>query len=324
MLDNLCGSKLIAFEAFNLLMAIPPQLACKLSVHAAAVQDFCNLAQGIPMTNQILDDMLDTLGGEDWPLLYTSTTMTPPVNGLTEINASLKKSKSKKKQYIDASVQYYCDQRPSLWGDRLIMKRFNFDRTGFKDAICFVQEKVQNIKRRGLCDTCLIRGGSHKCLCVGDTGLCGGCLLYDAAFRVVPDTWKTQTLDDILDSLEFLPHGPKTLAVRTTMTPVVNGLTFIEASLSTITEKTGRAFKKRIRAAVSYSCEQPPNDNFEKFFDVDRKGLEDAICFVQQTVQNIERRGLCETCLKRQRPAKRLRVGDTGLCTQCLLHKAVF
>jgi len=285
------------------------------------------MAPETPWTNQILDDMLDTMGGEVfYPYIVVETYMTPPVNGITEINASLKKAKDKKKQHIDAYVQYFCEQRhrrSSVWGDRLIMKRFNFDRTGFKDAIYFVQEKVQNIKRRGLCDTCLIRGGSHKCLCVGDIGLCGGCLLYEAAFRVVPDTWKTQTLDDILDSWEFLPHGPKTLAVRTTMTPPVNGLTFIRASLSTITEKTGRAFKKRIRAAMNFS-KMRNFDNFEKFFDVDRKGLEDAICFVQQTVRKIERRGLCETCLKRERPAKRLRVGDTGLCTQCLLHKAVF
>ena len=89
-------------------MAIPQQLAEQLSDPAGAVQEFCNMAPGIPWTNQILDDMLETLGNEKF--VVVRNIMLPPVNGLRLLKAHLmtKEVKVKKttKQYICATVNY--------------------------------------------------------------------------------------------------------------------------------------------------------------------------------------------------------------------------
>ena len=167
-------------------MAIPPQLACKLSDHAAAVQDFCNLAQGIPWTNQMLDDMLETLAIKPYWQVYSD--MLPPMDGIVA-NFDIKEEKIGKtvKKNIVVQVGCFCGVSiagtPAIYkGDGVFEKRFAFDRQGLKQAIEFAQEKAQNIKRRGLCETCLKRERPAKRLRVGDTGLCTTCLLHKAVF----------------------------------------------------------------------------------------------------------------------------------------------
>ena len=186
MLDNLCGSKLIAFEAFNLLMAIPPQLACKLSDHAAAVQDFCNMAPGVAWTNQMLDDMLEGFAESS---VHTEMTFTPPVRGLTKISVWLIKTQRKVKKdvmknEIRATVHYYCGRNGPFGSEdsNNLSKLVDFDRAGLKDAICFLQRQVQNVKRRGLCEKCLTGERPSKRLRVADTNLCSNCLMNKALF----------------------------------------------------------------------------------------------------------------------------------------------
>ena len=167
-------------------MAIPPQLACKLSVHAAAVQDFCNLAPGIPMTNQMLDDMLQTMAIQRF--WQVPSDMSPPVNGLVRIDVYFQIQEEKigkgVKKIILAAVGCWggTDRPGTTHGERDFEKRFEFDRQGLKQAICFAQETAQNIKRRGICETCLKRERPAKRLRVGDTGLCTQCLLHKAVF----------------------------------------------------------------------------------------------------------------------------------------------
>ena len=166
-------------------MAIPQQLALQLSVHAAAVQDFCNMAPGIPWTNQMLDDMLETLEQTN---LSSNIELTPPVHGLTKIGAYIfrdqRKVKKEMKSEIRATVHYYCghDGPNGFEIPNTFEKMFDCDRAGLKDAICYLQRHVQNVKRRGLCKTCLTAERPTKRLRVSDTNLCGSCLLQKAMF----------------------------------------------------------------------------------------------------------------------------------------------
>ena len=161
-------------------MAIPPQLARKLSNHATAVQEFCNMAPGIPWTNQMLDDMLESLTAEG--IVSMRVDMTPPVNGLTSICGTLLICEAKVKKAIIARATFDWQAVDIPEKGQIHEKRFDFDRKGLKDAICFVQQKAQNIKRRGLCETCLTAERPRKRLRVGDTGLCTKCLLQKAVF----------------------------------------------------------------------------------------------------------------------------------------------
>ena len=167
-------------------MAIPPQLACKLSDHAAAVQEFSNLAPGIPMTNQMLDDMLETLSLQI--IWQVQSVFSPPVDGLVRIDVYFQIHEQK----IGKAVTKYIRVGVGCWGgmdhpvishgERDFQKRFEFDRQGLKQAICFAQEKAQNIRRRGFCEPCLKRESPAKRLRVGDTGVCALCLLHKAVF----------------------------------------------------------------------------------------------------------------------------------------------
>ena len=146
-------------------MAIPQQLARELSDPAIAIQEFCNMAPGIPWSNQILDDMLETLEVLEVVSMRTET----PGNGLTAISGSLFRARTRKKKTFFAMVSF------DFGG--IQEKEFQFDRKGLKEAICFMQQKVQNIKRRGLCEPCNTGEHPKKRLRVGDTGLCASCLL---------------------------------------------------------------------------------------------------------------------------------------------------
>ena len=167
-------------------MAIPQQLARELSDHAAAVQEFCNMAPGVAWSNQMLDDMLDSLSECS---VRTDMKMTPPVQGLTLISVALFRDYRKVKKdvfqrEIRAVVSYYGGLKGSrgLEIPNTVEKTFGFDRAGLKDAICFLQRQVQNLKRRGLCQTCLTDERPTKRLRVSDTNLCSHCLLNKAMF----------------------------------------------------------------------------------------------------------------------------------------------
>ena len=158
-------------------MAIPPQLACMIPDAAGAlVQEFCLMVSGINWSSQIVDDMLSTLGNS---IIGSRIEFTPPVGGLTKIDADLVTEGSKKKK-IKAIVYYYCGNHNY---PNKIEKVFEFDRDGMKAAICFLQETVQNVKRRGLRETCLEGKPATKRLRVGDTGFCSCCLLAKAVYQ---------------------------------------------------------------------------------------------------------------------------------------------
>ena len=146
--------------------------------------------------------------------------------------------------------------------------------------------------------------------------------------EMAPDIpWTNQILDDILESLK---GDPLYISVARPVSSLVDGITKFDAFLICERHKVKKEMKMEIRAFVRYYCgrqdrhgyEQPTD--FEEFFPMDRTGVKKAIEFLQASVQNVKRRGLCQTCLTSEPPLKRLRVGGSGFCSSCVLQKAVF
>ena len=167
---------------------IPPQLEQELpETAAAALSQFCEMAPGIPWSNQILDDMLETLKSNSYSI-PSKLALSPPVDGITKIEANLiragQRVKKEWKAEVRAMVHYYCGRQNQHGYEHSgsFEKTFPMDRTGLKKAIEFLQETVQNVKRRGLCETCLASDPPRKRLRVGAAGLCTTCLVTKAAF----------------------------------------------------------------------------------------------------------------------------------------------
>jgi hypothetical protein len=175
---------------------LPLQLVQTLPEPAAAsVSQLCEMAPGIPWTNQILDDMVEAL--KDQPCIPSQLTLSLPVNGImsspvggiTKFEAFLfcarRKVKKEMKTEIRAVVNYYCgvQNQHGIQCPARFEKTFPMDRTGIKKAIEFLQASVQNLKRKGLCETCMTREPPLKCLRVGGSGFCSSCVLQKALFE---------------------------------------------------------------------------------------------------------------------------------------------
>ena len=139
--------------------------------------------------------------------------------------------------------------------------------------------------------------------------------------------WSNQILNDMLETLK-----DNRISSKLTLSPPVDGITTIEADLFCDYQrvKKGKTEIRGIRAVVHYYCGRQNQHGFEhpgsfaKTFPMDRTGIKMAIEFLQESVQNVKRRGLCETCLTSESPMKRLRVGGSGFCSSCVLQKAAF
>ena len=166
---------------------LPPQLVQMLPESAAAsVSPFCEMAPGIPWSNQIFDDMVETLKNQN--CISSKLALSPPVDGITKIEADLfcdrQKVKKEWKTEILAAVRYYCglQNRQGYECPGGSEKTFPMDRTGVKKAIEFLQASVQNVKRRELRETCLTSEPPMKRLRVGGSSFCSSCVLQKAAF----------------------------------------------------------------------------------------------------------------------------------------------
>ena len=168
---------------------LPPQLAQTLPEPAAEmVSQLCEMAPGIPWSNQILDDMMETLKNN---ATSSKLALSPPVDGITTIEADLfcdyQRVKKGKTEIcgIRAVVHYYCGRQNQHGSEHpgTFAKSFPMDRTGLKMAIEFLQASVQNVKRRGYCETCLTSEPPLKRLRVGGSGSCSSCVLQKAVFE---------------------------------------------------------------------------------------------------------------------------------------------
>jgi hypothetical protein len=162
-------------------LALPPQLEQTLPETAAAsVSQFCEMAPGIPWSNQTLDDMVETLKENS---VLSKTTW-----GSASINASIfrffKMVKKEEKVELKAHVSYCSGHRVNGYetAELFAEKKFPLDRNGVKESIEFLQKGVQNLKRRGMCEPCLALERPVKRIRVGETGLCASCLMRRAVF----------------------------------------------------------------------------------------------------------------------------------------------
>ena len=168
-------------------MANIPQLEHVLPGPALlSVNEMCEMAPGIPWSNQILDDLLDTLSVNN-PFV-PEIKLSPPINGITRIQAGIFRERTKKVKgvwqcRIMATVLYYSTDIPNEHPAEMGQKHFPMDRMGMKAAFEFLRTTVQNIKRRGLCEPCHARERPMKRLRVDGTGLCFTCLLKKAALE---------------------------------------------------------------------------------------------------------------------------------------------
>jgi hypothetical protein len=166
---------------------IPPQLDHVLPGPALlSVNEMCEMMPGIPWTNQILDDLVDTLRDTN---IFQVNNLSPPVGGITAITVGLyherTRVKGKRKMEISARVFYYCSAQSHRGHENPATKVtiFPLDRTGVKAAIEFLQATVQNIKRRGMCEPCRTLEPPVKRLRVGNSGLCASCLVKKIALE---------------------------------------------------------------------------------------------------------------------------------------------
>ncbi len=160
---------------------IPPQLDNVLPGPALlSVNAMCEMAPGIPWSNQILDDLMDTLSNSN---IFQGINLSPSVGGITRLDVGLfhqrTKVKGKWKMEISARVYYYCSNQHQRGHESPQSKVtiFPLERTGVKAAIEFLQATVQNIKRRGLCEPCRTLEPPMKRLRIGSSGLCATCLV---------------------------------------------------------------------------------------------------------------------------------------------------
>ena len=117
---------------------LPPQLVQTLPETAAEmVSQLCEMAPGIPWSNQILDDMLETLKSNS---ISSKLALSPPVDGITTIEASLIRNSQRVtkelKTEIGAMVHYYCGRQNQHGYEHpgCFAKSFPMDRTGIKKA----------------------------------------------------------------------------------------------------------------------------------------------------------------------------------------------
>ena len=132
--------------------------------------------------------------------------------------------------------------------------------------------------------------------------------------------WSNLVLDDMLKTLK------NSGAIRNEKTDVP-GFYMVVTEIR-FERKQGRTKAETLRLlAYVYWCkaENPrppyhiPEYASQTWHAYTRAGLKEAIQKVQQTVQDVVRRGPCEECP----PMKRLRVGNAGVCATCLLKRCL-
>ena len=158
---------------------------------ADLVGEFAALAPGISWSREVLDGILACVdhGGIDIPAIVTPTERT---TGL--INAHKTKGVAKQhgdkaqddphgtRKYVLVTV---CIRARLPAGDHgppdFVDSKFSFDRPGIKQAIEWLQQQVNRLRRQGLCRECLgYREPPLKRLCVGRTGMCAVCVVAKA------------------------------------------------------------------------------------------------------------------------------------------------
>ena len=165
---------------------LPPQLSRALGDAAASVEQFAELAPGIPWSPQILDGLYDQLldkGG------YEVTITTLP--GYAQVTAAITCEYDEKGgepvilgfladvlvfRGIPDTPHPHPHEHPYIPKS----KCFPNSKQGLKDAFDFLKESVNQVARTGFCDDCLALERPRKRLRIQGADVCGECLLKKA------------------------------------------------------------------------------------------------------------------------------------------------
>ena len=152
-------------------------------------------------------------------------------------------------------------------------------------------------------------------------------MVADMCFLAPGVPWSNQLLDDMLVDLRAGRFGLTDCDRHGTSLRV--GIT-----LQIVMETRRRPRQETLKAHISvfHPLDRGVRNAAYTFWESapetpsDRAGLRKQIEWCQQTANNIFRRGLCNLCYERnaeQRPAKRLRVGGTQMCSDCLFKRSL-
>ena len=270
------------------------------------VNRYCEAAPGVSWSNLLLDDLLKSI-------IYGGGLKSENVNVPTIAAVITSMYYCGSENTIKAFVGY----RPTDNNDRgsyqqAFAETYAYDRKGMKMALEGVRRMSYELERRGLCANCVNRGN----ITIGGTKQCGSCLLGNLPHLV----WTPLLIDDMLKSLERRCFRYEV--------PAVPGFGKLVLWLKLHRDKVKKVERARIEAEVTWYPEkieeQPevvhvmPEMVHLKYLPWSRMGLKQAIYEVQSQAKDVLRRGRCAECPP---PAKRLRVGTTGVCGPCLYKR---
>ena len=147
------------------------------------VQEFTAMAAGIPWSDDLLDGLLACVdrGGIDLPALESRTERITAVINVHEMKRVKAEGSCSPKKYLLVTVCLRGKLHGGLGQPDFLDNHFTFDRNGVKQAVEWLQEQVNRLRRQGLCRRCLpYNEPPLKRLCVGRTGMCGICVLAKA------------------------------------------------------------------------------------------------------------------------------------------------
>ena len=138
------------------------------------VGEFTAMAAGIPWSDDLLDGLLACLdrGGIDLPTLVIRTERITGVINVHERQRTKADASCSPKKYLLVTVCLRARLHGGLGQPGFLDNHFSFDRNGLKQAIEWLQQQVNRLRRQGLCRRCLAYNKPPlKCLCVGRTGM---------------------------------------------------------------------------------------------------------------------------------------------------------
>ena len=147
------------------------------------VGEFAAMAAGIPWSDDLLDGLLACVdrGKIDLPALETRTERITGVINVHEMKRAKADASCSPKKYLLVTVCLRARLHGGLGQPGFLDNHFSFDRNGLKQAIEWLQQHVNRLKRQGLCRRCVAYNEPPlKRLCIGRTGMCGVCVLAKA------------------------------------------------------------------------------------------------------------------------------------------------
>ena len=143
----------------------------------------------------------------------------------------------------------------------------------------------------------------------------------DMCFLAPGVPWSNQLLDDMLadvrqcGTIEFT-NGRNGVIIKVTLLGQVLSAT------------RRRPLKENLRATIYTRRRSDPPVQMSYYKDSSdqpftRAGLRKTIEWCQENANNVFRRGFCDPCLDGRRPAKRLRVSGSQVCSSCLLGQSI-